>query len=232
MKQTIVTLVCTVSLLGGPVVGRVLASQSAAAKAGSHATEEQIEHRIHDDSILKQHDVKVSVSDGVVTLTGTVATTAQRSRAARLANVKGITRVDNQIVVERTASGTSGSIDRAAEKTKSGTSKAIDKTKEGLEKVVGKTKEGVAVAAEKTGQGVRKAGSETSDAALLASVKTRLFGDDALKGSDINVDCDAKVITLRGTVPSEASRARALDLARKVEGVSRVVDHLTIGPKK
>jgi osmotically-inducible protein OsmY len=230
MKQTIFTLVCTASLLGGPVVGRVLASQDATAKAANHTTEERIEQRIHDDSILKHHDVKASVSNGVATLTGTVATASQRTRAARLANVTGITRVDNQIVVQST--GTSGSIDKAAEKTKSGTDKAIDKTKSGIEKAVEKTKEGLSVGAEKTASGVRKAGSETSDAALLASVKTRLAGDDVLKGSDINVDCDAKVITLRGTVPSEAARAHALEQAHKVDGVARVIDRLTIGPKR
>ena len=227
MKQTIFSLVCTASLLAGPVAGRALAQSATPA-----ATEERIERRIHDDSILKHHDVKVSVADGVVTLTGNVATGAQRARAARLANVKGVTRVDNQIVVQSTTRGTSGSIDKAAEKTKSGTDKAIDKTKEGIEKVIDKTKEGLGVAADKTAQGVRKASSETSDAALLASVKTKLAGDDALKGSDINVDCDAKVITLKGTVPTAAARAHALEMARRVDGVSRVVDHLTIGPKQ
>lgn len=231
MKQTIFSLVCTASLLAGPVAGRALA-QSATPAATSHATEERIERRIHDDSILKHHDVKVSVADGVVTLTGNVATDAQRARAARLANVKGIARVDNQLVVQSTTRGTSGSIDKAADKTKSGTDKAIDKTKEGIEKVIDKTKEGLGVAADKTAQGVRKAGSETSDAALLASVKTKLAGDDALKGSDINVDCDAKVITLKGTVPTAAAHAHALEMARKVDGVGRVVDRLTIGPKK
>jgi hypothetical protein len=33
-------------------------------------------------------------------------------------------------------------------------------------------------------------------------------------------------------VPTEAARARAIDLARKTESVDRVVDRLTIGPKK
>jgi osmotically-inducible protein OsmY len=151
--------------------------------------------------------------------------------------VKGVARVDNQIVVDESAIG------KAAEKTKAATNKAIDKTQEGTEKAVDKTKAGLAkgaekskagaaTAAEKTGQGVQKAGNELADAFILASVKTRLFGNDALKGSDINVDCDAHVVTLNGTVPTEAARAEAIAMAQKTAGVNRVVDRLTIGPKK
>jgi len=181
----------------------------------------------------------VAVNDGVVTLTGTVETAAQRDRAGRLAKVTGITRVDNQIAVDKSARGTSGALDRAAEKTKEGTGKAIDKTREGADKAidkskagVDKSKEGVATGAEKSASGVRKAGSELADAFVLASVKTRLFGEAVLKGSDIDVDCDKHVVTLKGTVPTEAAHARALEIAQKTDGVDRVVDRLTIGPKK
>ena len=73
---------------------------------------------------------------------------------------------------------------------------------------------------------------ETSDAYILSRVKTRFVGVDVLKGSDINVDCDKHVVTLKGTVPSEAGRARAIDIAKRTEGVREVVDHLTIAPKR
>ena len=233
MKRALFSVVCAGVLVVGPVAGRALASQATTtAKPGSGTVEDRIERRIHADSTLKRHDVKVAVSGDVVTLTGTVATAAERDRATRLAKVPGVTRVDNQIVVDRSARGTTGAIDRAAEKTKEGTSKAIDKSKEGAEKAVEKSKEGTATGLSKTGEGVKKAGSAITDAFILASVKTRLFGEDVLKGSDINVDSDNHVVTLRGTVPSDAARARAIELARKAEGVDRVVDRLTIGPKK
>jgi hyperosmotically inducible protein len=233
MKRALFSVVCAGVLVVGPVAGRVLASQATTTtKAGSGSVEDRIERRIHADSTLKRHDVKVSVSGDVVTLTGTVATDAQRDRAARLAKVQGITRVDNQLVVDRSASGTTGTLNKAAEKTKEGTAKAVDKTKEGVEKAVEKSKEGTSTGLSKAVEGVRKAGSGITDAFILASVKTRLFGEDVLKGSDINVDCDSHVVTLRGTVPSDAARARAVELARKTDGVDRVVDRLTIGPKK
>jgi len=245
MKATIFSLVCTAGLLSGPVASGALASQATTttAKTTTDSTEDRIERRIHNDASLKGHDVKVAVHDGVATLTGTVASATERERAARLANVKGITRVDNQIVIDTSTRATSGKIDRAAEKTKEGTNKAIDKTregtnkainksKEGTEKAVDKSKEGTATGLSKAGEGVKKGGSGLADAFVLASVKARLFGEDVLKGSDINVDVDNHVATLRGTVPTEAGHARALELTQKTDGVDRVVDRLTIGPKK
>jgi osmotically-inducible protein OsmY len=40
------------------------------------------------------------------------------------------------------------------------------------------------------------------------------------------------VVTLRGTVASAAGHARAVSLAKQVEGVKSVKDELTIAPKK
>src|ERR1700676_4671798 len=196
MKRIVLTVDCALALTGGLAATGVVAPQGIASASESTTLESRIERRINGDSSLKGHDVKVSVSGDVGTLTGTVGTATQGARAARLANVKGVARVDNQILVDESA------IAKAAEKTKAATNKVIDKTKEGTEKAVKKTKagiekgaekskEGAATAAEKTGQGVQRAGSELTDAFILASVKTRLFGNDLLKGSDISVDCDA-----------------------------------------
>ena len=40
------------------------------------------------------------------------------------------------------------------------------------------------------------------------------------------------VVTLKGTVIGRAGRARATSVAKDTEGVRRVVNRLTIGPKK
>jgi hyperosmotically inducible protein len=55
-----------------------------------------------------------------------------------------------------------------------------------------------------------------------------MVDEDLLSGSDIDVDVKDGVVTLRGTVPTEAGRARALEVARKNDGVKSVVDRLTI----
>jgi osmotically-inducible protein OsmY len=40
------------------------------------------------------------------------------------------------------------------------------------------------------------------------------------------------VVTLKGTVASAAGKARAEEIAKTTKGVTRVVNTLTIGPKK
>ena len=40
------------------------------------------------------------------------------------------------------------------------------------------------------------------------------------------------VVTLTGTVPTQAGRARAVEQTKEVEGVHKVVDKLTVGRKK
>jgi osmotically-inducible protein OsmY len=39
-------------------------------------------------------------------------------------------------------------------------------------------------------------------------------------------------VTLKGTVPAAAGKARAEELAKETEGVTRVTNDLSIGPKK
>ena len=71
-----------------------------------------------------------------------------------------------------------------------------------------------------------------NDAWITTKVKTNFVNEDVLKGSDINVDSNNHVVTLKGTVPSAAGRARAVALAKSTKGVKRVVDALTIAPAK
>ena len=59
-------------------------------------------------------------------------------------------------------------------------------------------------------------------------MKWFFVGEDLLKGSDINVDTNNHVVTLKGTVTSNAGRDRAIALAKRTSGVQRVVDQLTV----
>ena len=54
--------------------------------------------------------------------------------------------------------------------------------------------------------------------------------EDALDGSNIDVDTVKGVVTLSGTVATEAGRARALAIAKSTDGAKSVVDKLRIGP--
>jgi osmotically-inducible protein OsmY len=54
--------------------------------------------------------------------------------------------------------------------------------------------------------------------------------DDRVKAAKIDVDTAGSVVTLSGRVASEAERARAVQLARDTDGVTSVVDKLTVAP--
>ena len=61
--------------------------------------EEQIQTRFQSDADLRNNRIQATIENGVVTLRGTVDTDAEKSKAARLAMVKGVTTVDNQLKV-------------------------------------------------------------------------------------------------------------------------------------
>jgi hyperosmotically inducible protein len=68
------------------------------------------------------------------------------------------------------------------------------------------------------------------DGWLVMKVHSEFVDEDVLSGSNIDVDVKGGVVTLQGTVPSAAARARALEVARKNDGVKSVVDQLKIAP--
>jgi len=205
-----------------PVSMHATPQQTAAVKPTDKTIDDQVEARIKADASLKKHTIVVTVDDGVVTLTGTVPTEGESIKAARIANVAGVTRVNNNLIVTKEVKGeVKGTAGRAAEKTKDGAVKVGEKTKDGAEKVGEKTKEGLS-----------KTGEVITDAWITSRVHSKFVGEDLLKDSDINVDTNEHVVTLRGTVMSAAAKARAISEAKEVEGVRSVVDHLTVGPKK
>ena len=76
--------------------------------------------------------------------------------------------------------------------------------------------------------GLSKTGEAITDAWITTKVKWFFIGEDELKGSDINVDTNNKVVTLKGTVKTQAGKAKANQLAKDTEGVTKVVDQLVI----
>jgi hyperosmotically inducible protein len=227
------------------VAGQVPMRAAAQAPATTTTTsstadlDSRIEKRIHDSS-LKKYDIKVSVNDGVATLRGTVPTEADRRKAAELATISGISRVDNQLVVDMNTTGTAGtsestverSVDKGAEKTKAGVNKAIDKSAAGVGTAWEKSKDGAEVAWVKTKEGAAKAGEAITDTYLKTRIHSKFVDEDLLKGSDISVDVKDHVVVLSGTVPSEAGRVRAVEETKKVDGVNKIIDRMTIGPKR
>jgi hyperosmotically inducible protein len=67
------------------------------------------------------------------------------------------------------------------------------------------------------------------DPGLTAEIKTRLIADPTVSGLKINVDTRGRVVTLTGSVSTQAEKERALEIARGVENVVRVENKLTVG---
>jgi hyperosmotically inducible periplasmic protein len=67
-----------------------------------------------------------------------------------------------------------------------------------------------------------------TDPGITTAVKSKLAADDTVKAYRIDVDTKDHVVTLSGRVDTPAAKARAVELARGVEGVRSVVDNTTV----
>jgi len=67
-----------------------------------------------------------------------------------------------------------------------------------------------------------------NDGALTAKIKSKMALDDNVNARTINIDTTNAVVTLKGTVGSEAERERAVRLAKETRGVTRVEDLLQV----
>ena len=66
------------------------------------------------------------------------------------------------------------------------------------------------------------------DGWLVMKIHSEFVDEDVLSGSNIDVDVKNGMVTLQGTVPSEAARARAIAAAKANDGVKGVTDQLRI----
>ena len=85
---------------------------------------------------------------------------------------------------------------------------------------------GAGYAGYEVGTDDRSAGTQLDDAAITSKVKSKLLADDHVKGLDVNVDTFEGVVTLHGHVQDDATRRRAVEIARGVKGVRDVRDNL------
>jgi hyperosmotically inducible protein len=91
-----------------------------------------------------------------------------------------------------------------------------------------KAKEVGAEVGARTAEAANRAGEVLNEGALTAKIKSKMALDDLVRARSIDVTTSGRVVTLSGTVASEAERTRAVQLARETAGVSQVVDRLTL----
>ena len=78
--------------------------------------------------------------------------------------------------------------------------------------------------------GCASTGGFFGDAAITTRVKTAIYNEPALKVMNIGVSTEENVVYLSGTVKSRAERAKAIQVARQVEGVKAVKSELVVKP--
>ena len=71
-------------------------------------------------------------------------------------------------------------------------------------------------------------GDAFGDSGITTRVKTAIFHEPELKVMAIHVSTEDRVVTLSGAVKSRAERAKAIQVARNVEGVKSVKNDLTV----
>jgi osmotically-inducible protein OsmY len=153
----------------------------------------KVQSRFFMDPNVKGRNIDVETANGIVTLSGTVASEGERLEAMSIArSTDGVREVrDNLSVMPGSSAGD-------------------------MNRTPG------------TPADQRSAGARVDDAWITMNVQSKFFMHDTIKAREIDVDTRNGVVTLTGSVPDEAARSAAERLARETNGVSRVVNSLTV----
>jgi len=158
-----------------------------------------VKTRLMTDKVARATSIDVDTKDHVVTIAGSVPTEADKLRIGRLVQrTTGVESVVNNLTVSA-AAGTSGT---------SSDTKVVIK--------------------DDTTPAVKKGTRVVTDASITSAVKTRLMADDLGRGLKIDVDTKNGVVTLSGTVPTQADKTKLGDIASHTTGVKSVVNNLTV----
>jgi hyperosmotically inducible protein len=172
-------------------------------KAGTAITDAWITMKVHSQFVtedaLEDSNVDVDTANGVVTLTGTVASAAGRTRAVAIAKATdGVKNVNDKLTI-------------APERDRAGVT-----TREAGREATGAAKSG---------------GRRVTDGWIKSKIYSQFLTEDALENSDVDIDVRTGVVTLNGTVASDAGRTRAVALAKATDGVKDVKDNLKVGKR-
>ena len=107
--------------------------------------------------------------------------------------------------------------------------KSMDQTASEAKNKIGDT---VDKAEKKMTEQSAKAGQAIDDTEITARVKSAVFGEPGLKTLQIHVDTVNGVVTLTGTVDSQANSDKARTLAAAVADVRDVSNKLVVAPAK
>ncbi|SFM18944.1 Osmotically-inducible protein OsmY, contains BON domain [Nitrosomonas communis] len=163
----------------------------------------KVKAAILNDSMLKVTDIKVTTVDGVVQLSGTVDSQQSIDRAMEVAQSQdGVKSVQSDLIVYVPGD--------TEQKIEQGTESKLDEIKE---TIVEKTEEGA---------------QYMDDSFITMKVKAAILNDSMLKVTDIKVTTVDGIVQLSGTVDSQQSIDRAIEVAQIQDGVKSVESDLIV----
>lgn len=75
-------------------------------------------------------------------------------------------------------------------------------------------------------------GQKVDDATVVAKIKAELLKSPDVSGLALNVDAKNGVVTLSGSAKTEAERTKAVDIAKRADGVAKVENKIEIKPER
>jgi len=206
------------------------------------ATDQQIESNVtaalKRDHALDDSDIKVaSVNDGTVVLAGSAKTMTDHLRALEVASaVPGVHAVASEITSPDTLSDneiwhdTKESVQHAGNSAAGAARDSASAVGDASKKVAHGVADAGKSAAGSVADASRSAADTIADAWITSDAKVRLMANSETPASDINVDTANGVVTLFGSVPTDTAKRAAENEVRKISGVTRVDNKLTIVP--
>ena len=193
------------------------------------ASDDQIKDKVAKalkrDPALANSSIEIqSVNNGTVLLAGKAESLSEHLHALQDARaVAGVRQVASEIE-SPDAKGDEKVWNKYSEPTKSTTESAkstAESAKDTAKSALGSAAGGVKSASKSVKE-------TTTDAYITSAAKMRLITDKDTPGTEINVDTDRGVVTLFGSVPTQASKQKAAAEASKVTGVKRVKNELQV----
>jgi hyperosmotically inducible protein len=121
-------------------------------------------------------------------------------------------------VASNVANGTEKAVDRAGDASRN----AANRTGNAMDRAGDRTRDTAAVAADKTDRAAGKTAAAASDTAITTKVKAGIFAEPDLKSMAIHVETEKGVVMLSGFVDSKAEAAKAVRVAKGIDGVTSV----------
>jgi len=210
----------------------------------------EVRKTLYEDVELGRYPWEVKVTDGVVSLSGTVTSVEESNKAESIVkNMPGVKGVKNNVqvnsayppvAVEKDSVINAGVVSALSQNNRVSSYKITPFTIGGRVILRGAidsiAAELVALETARTVRGVKSVKSDlimesgVSDSFMAFTLKMWLLADPHICGFRIKPEVQNGMITLRGKVPDEERKQIAINKARTVAGASGVISYLEIDP--